>query len=77
MPQSATTPRRRKQAELAAASRHHPERVDELRRDYAFETLDEHIRRVVESAPPLTAEQRERLASLLRPAASPRTGGAA
>jgi hypothetical protein len=30
------------------------------------EQLEEHIRRVVDAAPPLTAEQRDRLALLLR-----------
>jgi hypothetical protein len=30
-----------------------------------MEQLEDHIRRVVEAAPPLTAEQRERLALLL------------
>jgi hypothetical protein len=30
------------------------------------EQLEEHIRRVIESAPPLTAEQRDQLALLLR-----------
>jgi hypothetical protein len=30
------------------------------------EQLEDHIRRVVEAAPPLTAEQRDRLALLLR-----------
>lgn len=31
------------------------------------EALAEHIRKVIESAPPLTPEQRDRLAVLLRP----------
>ena len=30
------------------------------------EQLEDHIRRVIEAAPPLTAEQRDRLALLLR-----------
>lgn len=42
-------------------------RVEQLRRDYAAESLAEHIRQVVDSAPPLTAEQRTRLAGLLAP----------
>lgn len=29
--------------------------------------LHEHVRRIVDSAPPLTAEQRDRIATLLRP----------
>ena len=36
------------------------------RADYAAAKLEEHIRRVVDAAPPLTAEQRDRLALLLR-----------
>ncbi len=35
------------------------------RRQYQSERLAEHIRAVVDAAPPLSAEQRERLASLL------------
>ncbi|HEY3924962.1 MAG TPA: hypothetical protein VGL75_10420 [Acidothermaceae bacterium] len=41
----------------------------EARRDLKASRLEEHIRKVVDSAPPLTAEQRDRIASLLRGAA--------
>jgi hypothetical protein len=44
-----------------------PERIDEARADLAATTLEDHIRRVVDAAPPLTPEQRERLALLLHP----------
>lgn len=66
MPRPATDPLRSKQAELAAATRHHPERVDELRRDYAAAKLEDFVRRTVDAAPPLTDEQRARVARLLR-----------
>lgn len=39
--------------------------VDRLRAEYRSEALREHIERVVSAAPPLTAEQRSRLALLL------------
>jgi hypothetical protein len=44
-----------------------PELV-EARRDLAAERLAEYIARTLETAPPLTPEQRDRLALLLRPA---------
>jgi hypothetical protein len=58
---------RRLRANLGAASRHRPEAVDELRRDLKASRAEDYIRRLVESAPPLTPEQRDRLALLLRP----------
>ena len=42
-----------------------PALVD-ARRDLRAERLADHIRRVVDEAPPLTTEQRDRLALLLR-----------
>jgi hypothetical protein len=39
------------------------------RRDLAAERLAEHVKRVVDSAPPLTTAQRDRIAALLRPGA--------
>ncbi|MFN8081261.1 MAG: hypothetical protein U0Q19_17020 [Kineosporiaceae bacterium] len=53
------------------------EELGELRTAMAAERLAEHIERVVAQAPPLTAEQRDRLALLLRPSASPSAGDAA
>jgi hypothetical protein len=44
--------------------------VTELRRQLKAERLEEHIRKVVAAAPPLTAEQRDRLALLLSGGAS-------
>jgi hypothetical protein len=40
------------------------------RRNLRTERLADYIKRTVDAAPPLTAEQRDRLALLLRPAAS-------
>lgn len=42
-----------------------PELLD-ARRNLRAAQLEEHIRKVVDAAPPLTAAQRSRLASLLR-----------
>jgi hypothetical protein len=56
-------------AKLAAAVRHHPDDsnlIDSQRRELAALGLEDHVRRVVEGFPPLTAEQRDRLAALLR-----------
>ena len=41
-------------------------RTIEARQDHKALTLEEHIRRVVDEAPKLRPEQRDRLASLLR-----------
>lgn len=41
-------------------------RTIEARQVHKANELEEHIRRVVDAAPPLTAEQRDRLATLLR-----------
>ncbi len=42
-------------------------------RDLAAESLAEHVRRVVDRFPPLTPEQRDRIAALL--SSTPTTGG--
>ena len=56
-------------AKIAASGRWHPDcDTGELRRDLRAAKLADHIRRVVDEAPPLTTEQRDRLAVLLRPA---------
>jgi hypothetical protein len=44
--------------------------VTELRRQLKAERLEEHIKNLVDAAPPLTDEQRARLAALLRPSGS-------
>lgn len=50
-----------------AALRGDEQAADDARRDLRAELLAEHVTRVVEAAPPLTAEQRERLVRILRP----------
>lgn len=46
------------------------------RRNLRTERLAEHIARVVAEAPPLTPDQRDRLATLLRPAPTVGSGAA-
>ncbi len=41
--------------------------VTELRRQLKAARLEDHVRSIVNSAPPLSDEQRERIAALLRP----------
>lgn len=63
-------PRRTAASIVASIERWHgPDdpRLPELRRDLRAAELEEHIRRLVDQAPPLTSEQRARLAALLRP----------
>jgi hypothetical protein len=54
--------------EVGAIARHHGEsdpRLPELRRELRALSLEEHIRKVVDAAPPLTQDQRNKLAVLL------------
>ncbi len=54
---------------LAAAVRHHPEDTDtirQLRTEHRTSRLADVIRATVDAAPPLTAEQRDHLALILR-----------
>lgn len=55
---------------LAALTRHRalndPD-VDAARRDLRVASAEDYIRRLVDAAPPLTDDQRSRLALLLRP----------
>ncbi len=53
-------------AAQARKGRASAEDVAKARREYAAQALADHIARVVSEAPPLTNEQRERLALLLR-----------
>jgi hypothetical protein len=57
---------------IAALTRSNPERAAELRRDFHVDRIEQQIKTLVESAPPLTDAQRDRLRSLL----APRRGGA-
>jgi hypothetical protein len=53
--------------------RHHPDQVEGRRRDLAEAKIADYIEKVLAQRPPLTNEQRNRLAELLRPV---RAGGA-
>jgi hypothetical protein len=46
-------------------STRNPERITELRRELAAQQIEDHIRRITASAPPLTLDQRRELAALL------------
>lgn len=55
-------------SEIAHAKKADPSAdVTELKRQLKAERLADHIQFVVDSAPPLSDEQRERIAALLRP----------
>jgi hypothetical protein len=41
--------------------------TEDARRSARYKFAEDRIRKIVDGAPPLTAEQRDRLASLLRP----------
>jgi hypothetical protein len=55
----------------------HTEEAERLDTEIRTARLEEQIKRVVDEAPPLTDEQRARLAQLLRPAAGGDHGGSA
>jgi len=59
-------------ARLAAISRHRPgdPQIPTLRRELEIEVLAQRIRQTVDAAPPLSPEQRARLAVLLNPDAA-------
>ncbi|MGH3788831.1 MAG: hypothetical protein ACRDRG_20300 [Pseudonocardiaceae bacterium] len=67
---AAKSPNRRRVAAAVGAIERHggPDdpRLPDLRRDLRAAELEEHIIRIVDAAPPLTAEQRNRIAALLR-----------
>lgn len=58
---------RTSRARLAAQKRHHPdsEQTQTLAAEYATDSLARHIAKIVAQAPPLSEEQRSRLALLL------------
>jgi hypothetical protein len=68
MVENHTTPLRHLRNRAAIAKRWNRPEADDLARQLREETLAKHIREVVNAAPPLTGEQRERLAALLAPA---------
>ncbi|MCA1707413.1 MAG: hypothetical protein LC808_30760 [Actinobacteria bacterium] len=51
----------------------HPDTI-RVRQEYAEAQLTEYVKRIVSTAPPLSEEQRDRLASLLRPTKTPDAG---
>ncbi|WP_155850246.1 hypothetical protein [Arthrobacter sp. Br18] len=60
-----STPTRAARAKLAAASRHHPNKDhSQLQRELAAAKLEAYVEKIVADAPPLTTEQRARLAAL-------------
>jgi hypothetical protein len=56
---------RRERARVAALTRHHPE-DPEPRREFKASAMARYIREMVDTFPPLTEEQRNKLAVLLR-----------
>lgn len=58
---SMTPEQRHERARVAALARHHPEVRQQLKAAQA----EQYVRELVDSWPPLTAEQRRRLAALL------------
>lgn len=71
----ARNPARRRAAAVVGALSRDPRSPDdprmiEAQRDLAAERLHDYVRRIVDTAPPLTAEQRDRIAALLRPGVS-------
>jgi hypothetical protein len=66
---TATTTWKQKRGRLARLSQNLPAddpELSALRRDIAADRLAEHIEKVVSQAPPLTVEQRDRIAAILR-----------
>lgn len=61
-------------ARAARAAKHDPaeaSKADAARVDYRAAKLEDYITRALGECPPLSAEQRDRLALLLRPEATP------
>lgn len=65
----ASTEVRRAQARHAAAVRWQKPNKDESARDLAAARIEHYVAQVVAAAPPLTSDQRDRIATLLRPVA--------
>jgi hypothetical protein len=69
---------RERRARIAAIRRHHPDRpelVVDDQRALKVDVLEQHLRALVNTFPPLTAEQRTRLALLLHGPAAEGGGG--
>ena len=71
MPSLVGTELARTRSRVATATRlGNAAEVEQAKRDHAAAKLEDYIARVVDAAPPLTVEQRDRLAALLRGGAS-------
>jgi hypothetical protein len=62
---------RHRRARAAALSRHDPERAEEDRRVLKAAAMERYIKQMVDRWPPLTADQRGRLALLLKGGEAP------
>jgi hypothetical protein len=74
MPETAFkgSPLAKARAHVAVAHRKRdPQGIEDANRDFATEKIAHYVTRVLAEAPPLTQEQRTRLAELLRPARKP------
>jgi len=73
------TPRRARATLASRTARFGPGHPDTVaaRREFIAERLEAHIRQVIDGAPPLTSEQRDALARLLRPTDSAAPSGTA
>ncbi|MQA15520.1 MAG: hypothetical protein GEV09_15530 [Pseudonocardiaceae bacterium] len=71
-PETTQHARRRGQLTIAIRYARDENERDHARRELRTFVLGEHIKQVVDQAPPLTDEQRARLAALLRPTAGKR-----
>ena len=54
---------------VAAAKTNRSPELPRLKRDLAALRIENYVRKIVDAAPPLTDEQRDRIAGLLRPTA--------
>ena len=52
---------------LGVAHRHHPDQIEQRRRELAEAKITDYVEKVLAAAPPLTDDQRARLAALLAP----------
>lgn len=52
---------------LGVACRHHPEQVEQRRRELVEAKIADYVEKELAKAPPLTPDQRARLAELLAP----------
>jgi len=62
-----TASERSQRARIAANRRHRPTdpETERLARDFKAQRLEDYVKRAVDAAPPLNAEQRQKIAALL------------